>query len=131
VHFAFRPHRMHETQTIAIDYPGRLSVFKTVSLSVCLSRGFAVRCSNTAEQTRSCLWLRLRDPTNIALNGSLDFPTDSMRPSTNYFAHLFTLIAVLYEFSRPRPPVLRPVLLQQYGESLVSSIKMFFLSVGQ
>jgi len=33
VRYIFRPSRMHQTRTIAIDGPGRLSVYQSVNLS--------------------------------------------------------------------------------------------------
>jgi len=62
-------------RTITIDDPGRQSV----SLSVT-----RLRCVNMAERIEVLLGV----PRNIVLDKSLDFPTDSMMLSLNYFGNL-------------------------------------------
>jgi len=65
----FKPHRMHETRTIAIDNPGRLLVCKFVSLSIT-----RLRCANMSEQIEVLLQVEtLKDPRDIVLDGSPDF----------------------------------------------------------
>jgi len=62
---------MHETRTIAIDDPGRLST--------CMSHGFTrLRCANTAERIEVLLVVEtLGDAGNIILHGSSDFTAQS------------------------------------------------------
>jgi len=61
------------------------SVCQSVSLSVCLSRGFTrLRCANAAGWIQVPFGVELPgDLTNIELDGS----HDSMRPSPSYFGH--------------------------------------------
>jgi len=65
----------------------RSKIPASVSLSV-----RQLHCANTAERIEVLLRVdTLGDPRNIVLDGSPDFPTDSMRPSPNYFGHLFSM----------------------------------------
>jgi len=79
----FRPHRMHEMLTIA-----------TVNCGVCVSVSLRITrllcCANMVERITVLLGLEtLEDSRNVALDGTSRFPpTDSMRPSPNYFFHL-------------------------------------------
>jgi len=79
-------------RTIAIGDPGRLSVCQLVSMSVCqaASRSFAVQ--TRLNGSRSCLDTTV-DTRNTAVDESSDSPTDSMRPSPNYFCQFLIFYA--------------------------------------
>jgi len=67
---------MYTMRTVAIDNPERLSVFKSVSMSVtCLYAASLCKHGLTDPVWIGDSW----GPKNIVLDGSFDFPTESMR----------------------------------------------------
>jgi len=93
-------------RTIATDDPRRLLVYKSVCLSVShtASRGFAVQ--NTDEQIdRGPVWDGDSwGPKEHCIQRESRFPSDSMRPSPNYYGYLLYLYQhqlLIFDYSTP------------------------------
>jgi len=73
----FKPHRTHEMRTIATDVLVAWCVCRPAKLAERMEVRIGIKTSG--------------DQKNTLLEGGFDFPATSMRPSPNYFGHLFVL----------------------------------------